>query len=601
MTPGRWERRIPLVAYLLASLAVHALYVAQISPEILSGELIDTDSYARILRVQNLRETWGWYDATVARSNAPYGESSHWTRPLDVLLLAGAAVMAPAVGFERGLYWAAAFIGPVLQILTGLLLAWAVAPLVRGRGLVMIALLAQPAFMAYSLAGRADHHGLILLAFTVLSGYLIRAFVAPGKRRYPLLAGAWGGFGLWVSTEFLLPLAAVLAVTALAWLVHGKGYAGTNRGFTLGWFGATAAALALERPLPHLVAVEYDKLSIVHVVVSGIAAAFWYFATMVEERRRNRALTLVLGGVLAFGLVGLFYPAFFRGPWAEVDPELVRVWLAQVAELQALWPTGSEGWGRFTVYLGLAVIALPGALWVLARERSGAREAAWLFLATSLGFFFVAAGFRVRFASFAEVLAVVFIAALIDRAFPSRRRAPHRGAGPVIRALAATVVVTGPVVIGALIWSVGGSLPSRGMASTPAVCSVKDMADHLSSDRWLTYAPLTIAAHVDFGPELLYRTPHRVLATPYHRNAGVVAAHRLLTSQDLEASRILARTRGVDLVLLCPSADQAFFDTTPGDGSLYRSLVEGDPPAWALERPLPPDLARGFALYSLVP
>lgn len=371
--------------------------------------------------------------------------------------------------------------------------------------------------------------------------------------------------------------------------------------FALGWFGATAVALPLERPLRQLLVVEYDRLSIVHLVVSGIAAAFWYFAPMVEERRSHRSVALVLGGLLSVTVVGLLYPPFFRGPWAEVDPELIRVWLAQVAELQALWPTHAGGWGRFTVYLGLAVVTLPGALWLLAWERSDAREAAWLFLATALAVFFVAAGFRVRFAAFAELLAVVFVAGLMDRAIPSRDRAPRAGGGMVVRSLAATVVVTGPVVIGALLWSVSGSLPSRATASPGAACSVKEMADHLTSQRWLAYAPLTIAAHVDFGPELLYRTPHRVLATPYHRNPGVVAAHRLLTSRDPEISRTMARRRGVDLVLLCPSADRTFFDTTPGDGSLYRRLLEGNPPDWALERRLPPDLARGFTLYSVVP
>jgi hypothetical protein len=601
VTGRQWERRAPLIVFVLASPAVHALYVAQISPEILSGELVDTDSYARIVRVRQLLETRDWYEATVERSNVPFGESSHWTRPLDVLLVAGTGVTAPFVGLERGLYWAAAFIGPILQILTGILLAWAVAPLVRGRGLVMMALLAQPAVMVYSLAGRADHHGLILLAFTVLSGYLIRAFVAPGKRRYALLAGAWAGVGMWVSTEFLLPLATVLAVTALAWAVHGRTYAGVNRRLTLAWLVASAVALALERPPGDLLAVEYDKLSIVHVVVSAIAAAFWYFATMVEDRRKYRITALLLGSVLSLVVVGLLYPPFFRGPFADVDPELVRVWLAQVAELQTLWPSGSRGWGRFTVYLGLAVVALPGALWVLARERSGAREAAWLFLATALGVFFVAAGFRVRFATFAEVLAVVFVAGLFDRVFPSRDRVPNARRSPVIRALAATVVVTGPVVIGALIWSVGGGLPSATTVPSGAVCSVKDMADYLTSETSPASSPLTIAAHVDFGPELLYRTPHRVLATPYHRNPGIVAIHRMLTSEDPEVSRNVARNRFVDLVLLCPAVDRAFFDTRVGDGSLYQRMVAGDPPAWAWERPLPPHLAGGFMLFSVMP
>ncbi|MEJ2205311.1 MAG: hypothetical protein P8170_14525 [Gemmatimonadota bacterium] len=598
MSRRRWQVIVPFVVYVATSLAVHALFVGEISPEILSGELIDTDSYTRILRVQALRDTGEWYETAMDRSNAPFGETSHWTRPLDLLLLGGAVVMAPVVGFEGGLYWAAAFVGPILQILTGLLLAWAVAPLVRGRGLVMMALLAQPAVMVYSLAGRADHHGLILLTFTVVCGYVVRTLVAPGKRRYAFLAGAWGGIGLWVSTEFLLPLAVVLGVSALAWVFHGRTYARANRTLSLGWFCATGAALVLERPLSQLLQPEYDRLSIVHLVVSGIAAAFWQLATFVGYTRTWRAFVLGAGGVLSVAGVWFLYPTFFGGPWAEVDPELARIWLGQVAELQPLWPTEPGGWGRFMVYLGLAAVVLPGTIWLLVRERSEMREAAWLFLATSLCVFFVAAGFRARFATFAELLAVVFVAGLADRVFRPHGSRQRKEAGAA-RALLVTAVVVGPVVLGGLIWSGSRGLPTRAGAGSPAACSVKDMAEYLTSDRLPGAPPLTIAAHVDFGPELLYRTPHRVLATPYHRNRGIIATHRLLTSADGGVSRILARMRGVDLILLCPAADAGFFDTIAGDGSLYHRLIEGDPPPWLRRLPLPPTLSQGFLLYSV--
>ncbi len=68
------------------------------------GALWTADGYMRLVRVEALYETGDWYDGVVHRSNAPYGESLHWTRPFDVVLLAGAAPLAPVVGFKTALY-----------------------------------------------------------------------------------------------------------------------------------------------------------------------------------------------------------------------------------------------------------------------------------------------------------------------------------------------------------------------------------------------------------------------------------------------------------------------------------------------------------------
>lgn len=58
----------------------------------------------RLLRVERLIETGAWFDHTIPRSNAPYGETLHWTRPLDVLLVAGAAPLAPVLGWREALF-----------------------------------------------------------------------------------------------------------------------------------------------------------------------------------------------------------------------------------------------------------------------------------------------------------------------------------------------------------------------------------------------------------------------------------------------------------------------------------------------------------------
>lgn len=61
------------------------------------GELADSDCYMRLLRVEALHDGGPWYDPVVRRENAPYGQTSHWTRPFDVVLLLGAV----PVGLSR--------------------------------------------------------------------------------------------------------------------------------------------------------------------------------------------------------------------------------------------------------------------------------------------------------------------------------------------------------------------------------------------------------------------------------------------------------------------------------------------------------------------
>ena len=70
-------------------LVVEGLSFAVGSEYLLQGGLHDTDSYTRLNRVLHLYSTGDWYDRRFPRSNAPYGEVVHWTRPLDVILMGG--------------------------------------------------------------------------------------------------------------------------------------------------------------------------------------------------------------------------------------------------------------------------------------------------------------------------------------------------------------------------------------------------------------------------------------------------------------------------------------------------------------------------------
>ena len=98
------------------------------------GELFDSDSYMRLVRVRNLMAGGDWHDRTIPRANAPYGHSLHWTRPLDVLLVAGATMLTPILGTANGLHQAGVWLSPLLHLETlSALFGWRQRPRPAGQ------------------------------------------------------------------------------------------------------------------------------------------------------------------------------------------------------------------------------------------------------------------------------------------------------------------------------------------------------------------------------------------------------------------------------------------------------------------------------------
>lgn len=102
-----------LVVVLVAGLS--AISLARL--DVAGRELQDTDGYMRVSRVIDLvTGENGWFDGSVHWSNTPFGHSMHWTRPLDALLVALAAPLAPFSGWHDAVYWAGLASGPLLHL-----------------------------------------------------------------------------------------------------------------------------------------------------------------------------------------------------------------------------------------------------------------------------------------------------------------------------------------------------------------------------------------------------------------------------------------------------------------------------------------------------
>lgn len=591
-------------------LVLQGLFLSQgISPAF-EGGLIGPDSYMRLTRVLSLMEGGDWFSTAIPRSNAPYGEFLHWTRLFDALLIAGAWLATPFTGFADGLFWSGVLLSPVLQLATLVALDWGMRPVLGGRERVLLGLLflLQPAVFADFMAGRADHHSMILLLFVLAMGCTIHFLVRPFRAPLCIAAGLVAALALWASIESMAALFVNVAVLGLFWVFVREEFARKGLYFSVSLLAAATVALLLERPVGLILTPEYDRISIVAWTALALNAAVWVALAILERHGLAGASSsrrLLASGVcvaVAAACLGLAFPRFYGGPLAGIDPEIAPLWLDLVPEIQPLVDADNFSFGPLIYWLGIALPAMPALVWLAWRESDPGRRRAWIYLCAGAVLFVPLTLYQMRAVGYAVLLLLPAFAAMLG-ALLGRIEA---GVAPPLRALAGGITVAaflfGLPVLGAAL-KTSPELADTATDASPArtSCPLRDVARRLNDPQGLGDSPRTIVASVNFGPELLYRTGHRVIATPYHRNgAGILAVHRLMTAARDAEAREMVQAREVDLVLLCPDATEAaLFAGSPGHSTFYRRLLRGDAPDWAREVALPPKLGKSFRLFEV--
>ncbi len=570
-----------------------------------------TDGYMRLARVEALYETGDWYGNVSRRSNAPYGETLHWTRPLDALLLAGAAPLAPIVGFRTALYWWGVLISPVLHVLALLALMWAARPLLPRQGLVYLGVLAvsQPAILINFAHARPDHHGLIGLLFVLEFGFVLRLLGRPFEARTAIAAGAAAAALLWVSVEGMLVVAFALAAMGLGWLAARDSFARKSRVFSMALIAGLVIALLVERPLSDLGAEEYDRLSVVHLFVFATVAVFWLVAEVVERHwalcagAAGRAAMAFVGVAAAAGVVWLVFPKFFGGPLVDVDPRLMSVSFDVIAEMEPLVLPDKplRSLRRIVLFVGPALLAVPFLVHLLLRGPPEERRV-WMGVALGLALFLPLAFYQLRVVPYAEFLLMLPYTALMMRLLGAFGLSPGGGEAAAAPRDPSIVlaVARAAVVVAFALWFLllAAVIPGPTAANGAADCPETAMARYLGEA--FRGPPRRILGFVDFGPEILYRTRHEVVATPYHRNTGLLDTYDVFSATDDRTARQIVERRGIDLVLICSlNAEAARYLAPDGAPTLYRRLDEGEPPGWLRALPLPAPLGDAYRLFEV--
>ncbi len=222
-------------------------------------------------------------------------------------------MLSPFFGLGRALHWAGVFISPVLYLGIVAAWVWSLAPVMERHTRAFAALLLafQPVVAIYLLPGHADHHGLILLVFTLLLGCAMR-FLDESRCSPTLcvLAGVVAGLGLWVSVEFLVALFLTLGVLVAGWCFAGSRFSRHGIYMALGLVAALTAALLTEQSPARLVEPVFDRISFVHWTL-GAAALTFFFALMLYDRSVLAGYGVAARCITVLLLVGTFTGLFW--------------------------------------------------------------------------------------------------------------------------------------------------------------------------------------------------------------------------------------------------------------------------------------------------
>jgi len=600
------EEKVRLLPYLLMLSAVPvlwiALYVCNVPPY-KRGELVDSDCYTRLLRVTDLYRTGRWYDPVDLRSNAPYGQTSHWTRPFDVLMLLGAAPIALVADFRSSLFWWGVVLSPILAFATIMALLWSTRPILGKKGSLSIGLifLCQMTLLTCFRPGRPDHHSLLIFLFALSIGLTLRMILSPLNTRLCYMAGFVGALSMWISPESMVVVGMTLAALGLFWLWEDEDFLDKSLHYAVALFVATGVNLIIERGWHGLFAQEYDRLSIVHFSVFGFIMALWITFSVVNRRtqvlhkRINRFLSIPAGAAMLALAIFISFPKFYRGPFADMDPRLAQLWISKINEMQPLL-SKSPSWATLVQLTGSIILCVPFFAYLLFRRRHRKEARGWVYIFLATAVFGALAIFQyIRWAYYAQAAVVIPMAGLMNTILDWRQDRMNRSLK-----IAKNVLITLAFTLGLPFLGVaaeifmGGEIGPHDEISMIPLCKYLNEADIGSSQK------LRILTHVDLGEEILYRTQHEVIGTVVTiRGRGLLDTYDIMTADTDEKALELIRKRGIDTILLCRTpAERDFFSKPEQVSTFYQRLRQGPIPHWLRKVKLPADLSS-FLLFEV--
>ncbi|MDP9127101.1 MAG: hypothetical protein M3N08_02415 [Pseudomonadota bacterium] len=585
--------------------------------QLLRGNFPDPDDYMYLVQVMDWLKGQPWYDNIQHRLNPPEGVVIHFSR-LAQLPMAALVLLFEHFGLGlRGSSIVMALIYPLLLLALFFVALRKVAESFMPKswaGLsAYVALFATPMMYMFQ-PGHVDHHGLMIVVTAVALWAALRLTEQPAEAGWAVLTGAILALGQTLALE-ILPWMLLLAAWLGLWaVIKGReaGRSGLAFGLSLHLF--SILCLLITRRPSDFFTQDLLTYSVVYVFLTGgIALCFAGVAAVGQAALAWRALA----GALLAGLTGFLFlhrfPDLVTGPYGAMDPELQALILNGVTEAMPL-ADRFHSHLRLLTYLSFTLLGLGTGLYRLSQAASEKERWTWgLLLTLLLSALLLTTFYQCRYGGTMAMLAIVPLVVFLQRGW-LWIGAHYKGRQKVFAEIGLLLLV-GPlpaVFVPALI---DGRSFNTGVLLFPVTSNNENFCDTyileqvLRDSNNLGSHPRLIANEMGLGPELLFRTSHRVLAAPFLDTWGNIDAYRFFSTPYAQEAESIARRRHIDVVVTCATIPLSYLRTSidQPDSAVGRdfaphfveSLIRNRAPKW-LKRVQDTRL-KNFAVYEVLP
>ncbi len=607
--------------WLVATLYFAWSYLVFPHSPVMHGDLPDTDDYMYLVQILDWLHGQGWYDNVQHRLNPPDGVPIHFSR-LAMLPMAAMIKFIEFLGLgPKGSATIMAMVYPVMLLawLFGVLRwcaqsimakEWVGATAFVGVFAVQTTYMFQP--------GHVDHHNIIIVLVMLALGSAFRMMQNPEQHRWPLYIGLLMAVGMTIALE-ILPWILLLSAFIGFWGVM-RGGTTLRAGllYSMVFLVGSALCLLITRPPSDLFNLDVLTYSVVYVILAaGIAVTFAGAFLATRAPLLMRAIVALLVAVISGYAFFHHFPEMVAGPYGGIDPALARIILDEISEAQPLKEPATQ-WLSVFWMIGSFTIAVPAGIYFWVKS-SGVQRWLWsLLMVLLLASLALSLFYQRRFIATANALEILPMTMLLQQGW-SWIGANWRGRKQFF-AEVMLILITGPllvVLVPAMAdgrsFNTGVFLYSVTFGVEESACETYDLENALRNPLGIGSRQRMIMNPMGLGPELLFRTQHKVLAAPFHMDVeGNVDATRFFSTPYPEEAEAIARRRHIDLVVTCALVESYYFHKKPWDKTddvsgpgqdfaphFIERLVQGHIPAWL--KPMKVPGLKNYFIYEVLP
>lgn len=569
----------------LLILSLIAFSVAMKSPLEIGS---DADDRMRLVQLLEFIEHGQWFDVGQSRLGLDDGIEMHWSRLVDLPILALYWLFSLFMSDDVALS-AACAVWPVMSV--GFVVYGVVLGMRTLSGKHMRFFVLLMAFMMLYrhfrfMPGAIDHHNLQLGCLAIAVGATL---LAPTRLIYAAIAAVAVSVSVVIGAEVYALIAVLCAFYGLEWAVRGDEVKRTVQVFGIGLFASLLVMYPIFVAPSHYVSKACDALSSVPLVgfaLGGIGlAALAQFAGGLS--RVMRLCAIFVFAALCLIALGAYAPQCLHDPLSDLSPTVRILWLGQISEARPIYAPSAEMWKQVPYMMGPILVGIVVCGWRLWRnERVRFHSLCLLMLLISA----ILTVIQVRFYVFGHLFAILPLGLWCGDLFTASRKDGGGGIGYLL-----AICVSNPFV-----WAAPGMILTKPANVAPVTNETSaESCEGEQAMAALNDLPVgRVLASPDLAPHLLQYTSHHVLTGNYHRNKDGIEASIYIALSDGEETERLLTAAQVDYILFCKTLANTQILISEAPQGLYARLAKGEAQSF-LEVEASAGAADGWFIYRV--